>query len=307
MNSIHCLCKNEIQQIFNYTDEFIETQGKKVVTINNVPIDYSNKILCNVFFEPSTRTSMSFETAMIKLGGNVTAFHSISSSLKKGETFEDTMKTIQEFCDIIVLRHPKIENIYEASKICKTPIINGGNGSGEHPTQALLDLYTIRQYIDITKLFNICFIGDIKYSRTIHSLIDILEHLNIICDITFCCYPNCEPDEQYIQSLYKIFGKNNIHFISSIETNINNYDVFYSTRNQSERHNNSCNYDISNWQINENNLKMMKSTAIILHPLPRNDEITITVDNDKRAKYFTQVANGVYIRMAILHFILQRY
>lgn len=305
MNSIHCLLKQNIITIFDYTDQFIASGDKGKYIINKNVVDYSDKILCNVFFEPSTRTSMSFETAMIKLGGSVTAFHSISSSLKKGETFEDTMKTIQEFCDIIVLRHPQIDNIYKASDICNVPIINGGNGSGEHPTQALLDLYTIRQSIDITKHIHLCFVGDIKYSRTIHSLIDILIKMDIVCDITFCSYPNCEPDFDYIQKLKIIFEEDNIHIIDNIQSNINHYDVFYCTRNQVERHQNASDYDILKWQINEHNLHLMKSNAIILHPLPRNDEITTNVDNNKRAKYFTQVKNGVYIRMAILHYLFQ--
>lgn len=317
MESIKSLTKLQVSNIFYYTDRFKEQQKNRNFIINGNIIDYGNKFLCNAFFESSTRTSMSFENAMLKLGGKVISFDSTSSSLKKGESFDDTMKTIQEFCDIIVLRHPNQENIYKASKLCKIPIINGGNGAGEHPTQALLDLYTIRENYNINKQFHICFIGDIKYSRTIHSLLELLVKMEIKCTITFHCYSNCFPEKSYIDYLKEHFGDNNVQFTDNIEENIQKYDIFYCTRNQIERHNSynhdtnnhifnnfknkNVDLDVSKWQINKFKLEKMKSTAIILHPLPRNNEIHVNVDNDRRAKYFDQVKNGVYIRMAILH------
>lgn len=313
MESIKSLTKSQVSNIFYYTDRFKEQQKNRNFIINGNIIDYGNKFLCNAFFESSTRTSMSFESAMLKLGGKVISFDSTTSSLKKGESFEDTMKTIQEFCDVIVLRHPNHENIYNAQKFCKVPIINGGNGAGEHPTQALLDLYTIRENIDLTKRFHICFIGDIKYSRTIHSLVDLLIKMEINCTITFICYTNCYPEKSYIDNLKQYFGDNNILFSYDIQENIDTYDVLYCTRNQIERHednnhfnNNNDEFNISNWQINKCILEKMKYNAIILHPLPRNDEIHSNVDNDRRAKYFDQVKNGVYIRMAILHNIFNK-
>ena len=312
MDSIKSLDKTKICKIFYVTDELLEQQYNSCFVINNNKLNYSNKILCNAFYESSTRTSMSFESANVKIRRKTIYFNTNTSSLNKGETFEDTMKTIQEFCDIIVLRHPKEENIFHAISFCKVPIINGGNGSGEHPTQALLDLYTIRQNINITKIFHICFIGDITYSRTIHSLIDLLGKMNIQCIITFCCYPECHPDNIYIENLKSQFGDNNIFICDDFKNSISDYDIFYCTRNQVERHNSNsvsrnAPFDIKKWQIEEALLEKMKKNAIILHPLPRNDEIHPNVDNNTRAKYFDQVKNGIYIRMAILHNIFNNY
>ena len=319
MDSIKKLSKVQINKIIDYTTCFKTQSHNDAYYVNDIAINFSNKFLCNAFFESSTRTSMSFETAMLKLGGKVINFDRATSSLKKGESFEDTIKTIQEFCDILVLRHPDIECINKASKFCKVPIINGGNGAGEHPTQALLDFYTIRENIDMDKPFHICFIGDIKYSRTIHSLIDLLIIMEIQCIITFCCYTNCYPEKTYVDRLKKHFGLDNIYLSLNLYDNIQDYDVCYCTRNQSERHgdNNNLNnkndnenengngnehdYDVLELQINKKVLSFMKSDAIILHPLPRNMEIHPDIDDDKRAKYFDQVKNGVYVRMAILY------
>ena len=295
MESILQFKKSQILHIFKLTHKIV---NNKIPYIDSL----KGKILCNAFFEPSTRTSMSFEAAMLSLGGNVINFDTLSSSLKKGETFEDTIKTIQAFCDVIVLRHPENEKIYQAGKISNIPIINGGNGDGEHPTQALLDLYTIQENVDITKVFNICFIGDIRYSRTIHSLIHLIAKMTIECNIIFCCYPNCEPPEDYINEISKLFKNCNISFISDLNNSIKTFDVIYHTRYQCERHSKEK-YDINHYQINKINIKNMKESAIILHPLPRGNEITYDIDNYYRAKYFNQVKNGLYIRMALLYSI----
>lgn len=295
MESIDNLTETNIECIFHLTDKFTSS----TMTTNLC----KDKILCNVFFEPSTRTSLSFESAMLRLGGSVINFNKDYSSLIKGESFEDTIKTIQEFSDIMVLRHPHKDKIFNATKISSIPIINGGNGDGEHPTQALIDLYTMKHNIDITKPFNICFVGDIKHSRTIHSLIKLMAKMELSCNITFCYYPGCNPGQEYKDKVKALLNLDNIDEIPDINANTEKYDIFYCTRFQEERHNDNQ-YDISAQQINENILNKMKKNAIIMHPLPRNYEISIEVDEDPRAKYFEQVKNGVYVRMAILYAIL---
>lgn len=295
MNSIDDLNQKNIDSIYYLADKFSNETMPATLC--------KDKILCNAFFEPSTRTSMSFESAMLRLGGSVINFNKDSSSLVKGESFEDTIKTIQEFSDIMVLRHPNKDEIFNATKISSIPIINGGNGDGEHPTQALIDLYTMKHNIDIAKPFNICFVGDIKHSRTIHSLVKLMAKMELSCNITFCYFPGCNPGQEYKDEVKALLRLDNIYEIVDINVNTERYDIFYCTRFQSERHNNShC--DISAQQINESILNKMKKNAIILHPLPRNNEISISVDKDHRAKYFQQVKNGVYVRMAILYAIL---
>lgn len=297
MDSVDNLTNSNIRSIFHFADKY-----KKGIMPSS---SCSGKVLCNAFFEPSTRTSMSFETAMLQMGGSVINFDVNTSGIKKGETFEDTIKTLQEFSDLIVLRHPEKQKIFDTKNISNIPIINGGNGDGEHPTQALLDLYTIQQYINFNKTVHICFVGDIKYSRTIHSLLKILALTEQYYEITFCCYPDCVPDESYREEIKRIPNVKTIHIIENIDINIENYDVFYCTRYQYERHQNSnVDFDIGPWQINKNRVDKMKNTAIILHPLPRNNEITTDVDNDRRAKYFEQVKNGVYVRMAVIYTLL---
>ena len=295
MITIDCVTKTQILSIFHFADNF---QNNEIVEKS-----CKDKILCNAFFESSTRTSMSFECAMLKLGGNVIHFNSSTSSIKKGETCNDTLKTIQEFCDIIVLRHPDEKFIHSAKSICKVPIINGGNGCGEHPTQAILDLYTMQRYVDINDTFEICLVGDLKYSRTINSLVDLFLKMGIQCNITICCYHGCNPDESLIEKLNKFSFKS----VNCLDNHIHKFDVIYCTRHQKERHiEQLCNIsdEMCKWQINDQNINRMKQNAIILHPLPRNNEITQNVDNDCRAKYFDQVKNGIYIRMAILHTLL---
>ena len=274
---------------------------------NEQIIDLNGKILCNLFFESSTRTMLSFQTAMYRLGGEVINFNKDYSSLNKGETFSDTLKTMQHYADVFVLRHPKKDFIYQASNIIKKPIINAGNGDGEHPTQALLDLFTIFSYFDIfdyKKSFNILFIGDIKHSRTIHSLIKLI--IKIFKNIHITLLPYCSelyPDNDLIELIEE--HQKSVNIINNY-SNLQEYDILYFTRLQKERleeklnKNIVYNFDI---QFSRKHLENIKENAIILHPLPRNEELSTDIDNDNRCKYFEQVENGVYIRMAILRSI----
>lgn len=268
-----------INTIFDSTDRLINPNNDNTRFLKGF-------ILCNCFFEPSTRTSLSFESAMKKMGGKVITFNKSSSSIQKGESDYDTLKTLEQYCNIIVVRHPSKKFIFNYAPNCHVPLINGGNGDGEHPTQALLDLYTIKKYFH-DKPLNILFVGDVKHSRTIHSLENLLSLYSNI-NIDYYPYPYCERD--------------NGNHITSYD-NIHNYDVVYMTRLQKERFESKSesNIDINKFILTKKIVEKMKENSIILHPLPRNEELDISVDECKQAKYFEQMKNGVYIRMAILY------
>ena len=281
-----------------------------------------NKVLVEAFFEPSTRTSLSFECAMKKLGGYVIQLNPKISSKHKGETDIDTIKTLSNYGDALVLRHPNSSLINQLEKTLNIPIINAGNGDQFHPSQALLDLYTTYKKFGmdfVNKHF--LFVGDIKHSRTIHSFIHLL-HLYPNTKIYLHPYLNCEPSEFYIEEIATKHNQDKKHIIVSYEQlNYKNYDIIYLTRNQKERQNqivtkdkiNSCfpcikinNIQYNNVEqtipfvFNQENAKQMKKDAIILHPFPRNEELHPSVDIMPQAYYFQQSKYGVELRMAIL-------
>lgn len=303
--------------IENVNNIFINASNMKNKINNNNDIGLNNKILINAFFEPSTRTSLSFESAMYRLGGKVINFNKDISSLKKGESINDTLKTLENYGDLIVIRHPDKNVIHDVidNNLLNIPIINGGNGAGEHPTQALLDLYTIYEKYDYSfdniKKLKILFIGDILDSRTVHSLIDLL-HLFPSIEINILPFND---ETSASNELLKNISKNHNQNINDIIINRRNinwkkYDVFYVTRYQKERKffydqiDDNNNLD-SNIIINNYNIQNMKKDAMIMHPLPRNEEINSEVDNDERVYYFKQMKNGVYIRMAIIYSLLK--
>jgi len=272
---------------------------------------FQNKILINAFFEPSTRTALSFEAAMYKIGGKVITFQKDISSIKKGESFYDTIKTLCVYGDILVIRHPDVKKIEEARKIANIPVINAGNGNGEHPTQALLDLYTIhshlkqhsinhplslsKNYYETPFQLKVLFIGDIANSRTTHSLIGLLcKYPNIT--IYTLPYPECETSTDLLELLKK--HNSTSSEISKDTLDIEQYDVIYSSRFQQER--NAWGLGSPNIIINHNFMKKVKKTGIIMHALPRNSEIDPEIDDDPRCIYFKQMEYGVLVRMGIL-------
>lgn len=246
----------------------------------------SSKTLINLFYEPSTRTSCSFHTAMLKLGGNVIEIND-NSSAKKGESLEDTIKTVSNYGDIIVLRHPEKGAAERAAKVANVPVINAGDGNGEHPTQALLDIYTIYEESkkDLLKEnIIVTFIGDLKNSRTIHSLI----HLLNLFDVTyiFISPPGLELETNGLNILDV-----------TLEESLLITDVVYITRIQKER------IDKDRFEpicLSKELLSNANKDLIIMHPLPRQEELPPEIDDDPRAVYFKQVAYGVRMRMAIL-------
>lgn len=264
---------------------------------NNQESDYKilkNKIVATLFFEPSTRTHYSFQTAIYKLGGNVLNYNHNTSSTKKGETLQDTVKTMSLYCDYMVIRHPEKNYYDKIVDYTSVPIINAGDGNGEHPTQALLDLFTIQEYIKIDN-FQIAFVGDLKNGRTIHSTLKLIDKLYSNITFHLVSVNNLELDNKF---LYSIKNKFEIH--ENINDIIDKIDILYVTRIQSERELEKIKESII---IDDNLIEKSKEDLIILHPFPRNNELSLTLDNNKKSKYFQQMENGVFVRMALLFFL----
>lgn len=255
-----------------------------------------NKILATLFFEPSTRTKLSFHSAMYRMGGQVIDLPT-NSSQKKGETDLDTVKTMAEYADVLVIRHPQ-EVMEELAAVSNKPVINAGESYFEHPTQALLDLYTIRQYKKDKKQLTIMFTGDLLYSRTVYSLVKLLKREEYECNFIFTNEVGYHMDRNDPTKVYMDE--------SVIEKFLTSVDVLYMTRQQKERWDMGTLHaeQFSSFILTKNLVQMMKADAIIMHPLPRNDEIHPDVDGNYRAKYWQQVKNGLYVRMALLSYIL---
>ena len=264
------------------------------------------KILATLFFEPSTRTRLSFESAMLRLGGKVLGFsESSSSSTAKGETLADTIKVVSGYSDIIAMRHPKEGAPVVAAKNSIVPIINAGDGGHNHPTQTLTDLLTISREKKRLDNLTIGLCGDLKFGRTIHSLISAMSRYDNIKFILISPEELKIPD--YIKS--EVLDKNKIEYIetNNIEEYMSELDILYMTRVQKERFFNEADYmRLKDYYILDNNkLNTAKKDLCILHPLPRVNEIATEVDTDSRAKYFEQAYNGVYIRMALILKLLE--
>lgn len=264
------------------------------------------KILASLFFEPSTRTKFSFDSAMMRLGGNVIGFADANtSSAQKGESLADTIRVMGYYSDIIVMRHPKEGAPKLASQYSSIPIINGGDGGHQHPTQTLTDLITIKKYKGHIDGHSVAFCGDLKYGRTVHSLIKTLARFG---NKKFYLI---SPDELKLPSSLKrqLTENYNVELIevNYMEEVINEVDIFYMTRIQKERFFNEEDYlKLKNsYKLTRDKLKNSKEDMIIMHPLPRVNEIAYDVDDDPRAVYFEQSQLGVYVRMALITKLLE--
>ena len=264
------------------------------------------KKLATLFFEPSTRTRLSFEAAMYELGGNVLGFSEAnSSSTAKGESVSDTAKTVSCYADIIAMRHPKEGAPLVASMNASIPVINAGDGGHNHPTQTLADLLTIKREKGSLSGFTIGFCGDLKFGRTVHSLIAALSRYKDIKVVLI------SPDELKLPDYIRkdILEKNNIPFVQteSLEKVMPDLDILYMTRVQRERFFNEADYIRlkDSYILNPKKLETAKPDLAILHPLPRVNEISVAIDNDPRACYFKQVLNGKYMRMALILKLLE--
>jgi aspartate carbamoyltransferase catalytic subunit len=293
--SIEDFSREEITYILNNTKtmEPIATQGSDML---------KGKILATLFFEPSTRTRLSFEAAMLKLGGSVIGFAEAEiASVKKGENLADTVRTVENYADVIALRHPLDGAAKLAAELSKVPIINGGSGSEEHPTQALIDLYTIQKEKGKIDGLKIALIGDLRYGRTVHSLAYALSLYNI--DLYLISPESLRMRCEVLRTINK---KIQVTEDSNLEKVIPQIDVLYVTRIQKERFPDPAEYAKVKgvYKINLETLNTAKKDLIILHPLPRIDEIAAEVDKTPQARYFQQVRNGVVVRMALLALVL---
>ncbi len=284
----------EIEQLINVAEDIVKNPEK-----------YREKCkykkLATLFFEPSTRTRLSFEAAMYELGGNVLGFSEAqSSSSAKGESVSDTIKTVGCYADIIAMRHPKEGAPLAASQKSDVPIINAGDGGHNHPTQTLTDLFTIKREKGGFENLTVGMCGDLKFGRTVHSLIGALSRYKNVRFILI------SPEElkapEYIKQ--EVLVKNNIEFseTTNLEEVMPQLDILYMTRVQRERFFNEADYIRlkDSYILNKSKLRNAKEDLCILHPLPRVNEISLEVDSDSRACYFKQVLNGKYIRMALI-------
>jgi len=261
------------------------------------------KILATLFMEPSTRTKLSFATAMYKLGGNVIGFESVeTSSIAKGENLNDTIKTVENYCDAVVLRHWLEGAAKFASEIANVPVINAGSGTEEHPTQALLDLFTIKREIGRIDGLKVALMGDLKYGRTVKSLSYGLANFDV--EIYLVSPESLRMSEEVIRYLEKRGVTVEEH--RNLEKIIKKIDVLYVTRIQRERFPDPTEYERlrGSYKIDLKTLEEAKPNMILMHPLPRVDEIAPEVDATPYAKYFKQPYYGVIVRMAILKALL---
>jgi len=292
--SINDYSKEDIIRTLDLAEGFEKDPNQKLL---------EGRVIASLFFEPSTRTRLSFESAINRLGGRVIGFASKdSSSVQKGESLKDTIKTVSNYSDLIIMRHPLEGSARYASEVADVPVINAGDGANQHPTQTMLDLYSIRKTqgkLDDLELF---LVGDLKYGRTVHSLLMAMSLFNTTFHFV-------SPPELKIPKEYKLFLQEkglDYHEHTEFTDIISEADIIYMTRIQRERFSDPMEYEkTKNSYVLENSmLEGTKDNMRILHPLPRVNEIDEDVDDSNKAYYFPQALNGVYTRMALMSSIL---
>ena len=298
--SMNDISKEEILEILEIAEKIEKTSEEEKLNF------LKGKIIATLFFEPSTRTKMSFESAAFRLGAQVLQLPPLElSSVKKGESFSDTIKMVESYSDVIVVRHPNDGAARLASITSQKPVLNAGDGSNQHPSQTLLDLYTIKEEKGTLNNLSIAFVGDLKYGRTVHSLVKALTHFNPV--IYFVAPKILQMPSYLIDDL----DKNNIKYeiLEDFRDCLDKIDVFYMTRIQKERFPDIEDYEKVKgvYVINKKNiLGKCKEDMIILHPLPRVDEISTDLDDTKHALYFKQAKNGIPIRQAMMMKVLDK-
>jgi len=304
---LKCVLSTEQFTSRQMVNELLDLAGEmeKGLQRGSLPQSLSGKIVACMFFEPSTRTRLSFETAALRLGGQVigTENAQISSSTVKGEILEDTIRIVSGYADCIVMRHPQDGAAEVAAKVSPVPLINAGDGGNQHPSQALLDLYTIKKEKGRLEDLDIAMVGDLLYGRTIHSTLTLLS-----------LYPNnrfhfIAPQRLALPQKYKdLLKERNVFFDESEDMRavLPKADVLYMTRVQKERFESKEEYEKLKdaYILDTAALGEAKEDAVIMHALPRINEIALAVDKDPRAAYFRQARNGLYMRMALLHYLL---
>jgi aspartate carbamoyltransferase catalytic subunit len=288
--SIDDLSTDEVLKILDLAAEFEKKPVQKLL---------EGKVIATLFFEPSTRTRLSFESAINRLGGKIVGFSDASSSsVSKGETLHDTIKMVSSYADLIVMRHPIEGSARYASEVASVPVINAGDGANQHPTQTLLDLYSIRKTQGTLDNLNIFMVGDLKYGRTVHSLMMAMSRWNTTFNFI-------SPEELKMPEEFKLYLENlGLKYYEHLDFTdiISRADIIYMTRVQKERFSDPIEYEkVKNVYVLKNSmLKNTKPNMRILHPLPRVNEIHTDVDTNPKAYYFEQALNGVYTRQAIL-------
>lgn len=288
--SIDDFTTDEILKILDLAAEFELNPSQQLL---------QDKVIASLFFEPSTRTRLSFESAISRLGGKIIGFtDSSSSSVTKGETLNDTIKTVSNYSDLIVMRHPIEGSARYASEVSGVPVVNAGDGANQHPTQTLLDLYSIRKTQGTLDNLNIFLVGDLKYGRTVHSLMMAMSRWNTTFNFV-------APKELQMPDEYKLYLDNlglKYYEHTDFTEIISRADIIYMTRVQKERFSDPIEYEkVKNVYVLQNSmLDNTKDNMKVLHPLPRVNEIDMDVDTNEKAYYFEQALNGVYTRQAIL-------
>jgi aspartate carbamoyltransferase catalytic subunit len=292
--SITDYSKEDYLRILSMADEFEN---------HPYPDLLKNKVIATLFYEPSTRTRLSFESAVLKLGGKVIGFSDTnSSSVTKGETLYDTIRIVSNYCDLIVMRHPLEGAARFASEITTIPVVNAGDGANQHPTQTLLDLYSIQKTQGTLNNLTIMMVGDLKYGRTVHSLLMAMSQFQTN-------FHFISPDELKMPAEYKYYlDRLGLKYTEQKDfgDSVNSADIIYMTRVQKERFSDPIEYErTKNAYILKNRmLEGTRDTMRVLHPLPRVNEIDQDVDANPKAYYFTQALNGIYVRQAIIASIL---
>ncbi|MCE5347974.1 MAG: aspartate carbamoyltransferase [Bacteroidales bacterium] len=288
--SIDDFSTEEIIKVLDRAAEFEKQPVRKLL---------EGKVIATLFFEPSTRTRLSFESAINRLGGKIVGFsEASSSSVSKGETLHDTIKMVSNYCDCIVMRHPVEGSARYASEIASVPVINAGDGANQHPTQTMLDLYSIRKTQGTLENLNIFMVGDLKYGRTVHSLMMAMSRWNATFNFI-------APEELKLPDEFKLYLDNmSLKYYEHTDFTdiISKADIIYMTRVQKERFSDPIEYEkVKNVYVLRNSmLQNTKPNMKILHPLPRVNEISTDVDSNPKAYYFQQALNGVFTRQAIL-------
>lgn len=296
--SVEQFTREDLEYIFQVAEE-MRTMVERFGSVDLL----QGKVLANLFYEPSTRTSASFMAAMQRLGGQVIPINNVQySSVAKGESLPDTVRTLEAYADVIVLRHPEVGAAAVAARYARKPVINAGDGVGEHPTQALLDLFTIYQEFGYIDGLKVAMVGDLKYGRTVHSLTKLL----LLYDVEFFFV---SPDilrmpESILQRVHES-GHTYVE-TQDIHDVIGEVDVLYVTRVQKERFEDLAQYEAVKdcYIVDPELMARAKEKMIVMHPFPRVGEISYAVDDDPRAAYFRQIENGMYIRMALLAAVL---
>lgn len=292
--SIGDFSKDEILHILDVAKEFEKNREQDFL---------AGKVIACLFFEPSTRTRLSFEAAVNRLGARVIGFpDSRNTSVSKGETLEDTIRIVSNYVDMIVMRHPMEGAAEIAAKVSPVPVVNAGDGSNQHPTQTLLDMYSIKQTQGRLDGLTINMVGDLKYGRTVHSLSEAMSDFSPK-------YVFTAPDDLKMPSKYlKYLDNKHIPYeeTASLEEHLNDCDILYMTRVQQERFPSKEDYDKVKdvYELHASMLSGVKPNMKILHPLPRVTEIATDVDDTPYAYYFQQARNGMYVRMAVISYLL---